>query len=81
MAYSREIIIDDGTATEYDVRAIIADALMRDRRDLPETFLVKGPYNTQVIVDLTGEGLAEEQEMYDALYEVYGNSVDVYAPR
>jgi len=80
MAFSREILIDDGTATEYDVMAIIADALMRDRRDLPETFLVNGPYGSQVIVDLTGEGLAEEQEMYDALYEVYGNAVDVIVP-
>ena len=80
MAYSREILIDDGSATVYEVENILQDALMRDRRDLPEVFLIDGPYDTQVLVDLTGEGLAEEDEMYEALYDVFGNSVDIVAP-
>lgn len=77
MAYSREIVIDDGSATVYEVKDILEEALMRDRRDLPEVFLINGGYDTQVLVDLTGEGLAEEDEMFDALYDVFGNSVHV----
>ena len=75
MAYSRNIVVDDGRATVYDVQGIIMDALLRDRRDLPEVSLINGPRATQVFVDMTGEGLYEEQEMYDALYDVYGSSV------
>ena len=75
MAYSRNIIVDDGSATEYEVKAIIMDALLRDRRDLPEVFLINGPRDTQVFVDMTGEGLFEEQEMFDALYDVFGDAV------
>jgi len=80
MAFSRDILIDDGSATVYEVKDILEEALMRDRRDLPEVFLINGAYDTQVMVDLTGEGLAEEQEMFDALYEVFGNSVHILEP-
>ena len=77
MAYSRNILVDDGSATESEVKSIIMDALLRDRRDLPEVYLINGPLDTQVLVDMTGEGLYEEQEMFDALYDVFGNSVRI----
>lgn len=77
MAYSRNILVDDGSATVYEVETIIMDALMLDRRDLPEVSLINGPRDTQVFVDMTGQGLYEEQEMFDALYDVFGNSVHI----